>query len=86
MLTVTVYTRDQCHLCEALDAELTAYSQCSPIPFDIERIDIDAEPTLARRYGHKVPVVAIGTAQVCHFFLDEPALAAALHNRAGGGQ
>ena len=82
MLELTVYYREDCHLCDALEHELARFRQTSEIPFSVQRIDVDGAPDLARRYGHKVPVVTLGSAQVCHFFLDEDALRAELHNQA----
>jgi hypothetical protein len=80
-IEVTVYTRDQCHLCEALRDEIEAFRQRCPTLFEITWIDIDSSDSLVRRYGHKVPVVAIGSTQICHFFFDQPALQAELNNR-----
>ncbi len=56
-LTFTVYTRVQCCCChKALDL-LMDYQR--GYRFQIEEVDIDADPELAARYGHEVPVVAV---------------------------
>jgi thioredoxin reductase (NADPH) len=41
----------------------------------VELVDIDSDPELAARYGHKVPVLVGGDEEICHYFLDEPQLA-----------
>jgi glutaredoxin len=54
---VTLYTRAGCHLCEAAAAVLEAERGRSR--FALEVVDVDADPELERRYGVRVPVVAI---------------------------
>jgi glutaredoxin len=57
-LEVTVYTREQCCCChKALDL-LREYQPAHR--FTIETVDVDTDPTLIARYGHEVPVVAVG--------------------------
>ena len=41
------------------------------VAFDIEVVDVDADPALARRYDEWVPVLEIGGEELCHYFLDE---------------
>lgn len=56
-LNFTVYTRPECTCChKALDL-LTHYQRT--YRFQIETIDIDADPDLVARYGQAVPVVAV---------------------------
>jgi len=45
------------------------------VPFELEIIDIDADPELERRYGEKVPVLVHGGDEICHFHLDRAAVA-----------
>jgi glutaredoxin len=54
---VTLYTRRGCHLCA--DAEAVLREVRARVAFELETVDIDADPELARRYGVRVPVVAI---------------------------
>lgn len=69
---VTVFGREDCHLCEQLRAELEPLRRA--YGFEVLWVDVDGDAALARRYGHKVPVVSVGRTQVCHFFLDAQAL------------
>ena len=56
-MTVTLYTRAGCHLCE--EAERVLRREQTATPFQLELVDIDRDPELARRYGVRVPVVAV---------------------------
>jgi glutaredoxin len=54
---VTLYTRAGCHLCE--EAERVLRDEQAVTPFHLELVDIDRDPELVRRYGVRVPVVAV---------------------------
>jgi glutaredoxin len=54
---VTLYTRLGCHLCETAEATLRAERDATG--FTLEVVDVDADPELVRRYGVRVPVVAV---------------------------
>ncbi|MCR4412518.1 MAG: glutaredoxin family protein [Thermoguttaceae bacterium] len=49
----TLYTRQGCHLCEEAHALLVRHG------FQVELVDIDANPILKERYNQCVPVVTI---------------------------
>ena len=57
MTTVTLYTRVGCHLCE--EAERVLQRERAATPFRLDLVDVDRDPELARRYGVRVPVVAV---------------------------
>jgi glutaredoxin len=57
MTTVTLYTRVGCHLCE--EAERVLRREQAAAGFGLELVDVDRDPELARRYGVRVPVVAV---------------------------
>ena len=54
---VTLYTRVGCHLCE--EAERVLREEQAAGGFALELVDIDRNPELVRRYGVRVPVVAV---------------------------
>ena len=58
MTTVTVYTRAGCHLCEEAERVVRA-EEATDGGFRLELVDIDRDPELVRRYGVRVPVVAV---------------------------
>jgi glutaredoxin len=55
--TVTLYTRAGCHLCE--EAERVLLAERAATPFRLQLVDVDDNPELRRRYGVRVPVVAV---------------------------
>ena len=57
MNRVTLYTRVGCHLCE--EAERVLRAEQAAVGFDLQLVDVDRDPELARRYGVRVPVVAL---------------------------
>lgn len=65
---LVVYTRDGCHLCDALLDELTQF--CSKKPYTFTIIEISGDALLEQRYGTKVPVVTYQGAILCYYFLD----------------
>ena len=69
---LTVYERTGCHLCDDMVATLSEWKE--ELGFEVERVDVDRSPELAARYGPRVPVLAHGSFEVCHFFLDLDAL------------
>jgi len=54
---VTLYTRAGCHLCE--EAERVLRAERAATAFRLELVDVDRDPVLQRRYGVRVPVVAV---------------------------
>src|SRR5262245_39675954 len=54
---VVMYTRQGCHLCD--DAWEVLESGRRRFRFTLQRVDVDADPALAARYGSEVPVVAV---------------------------
>lgn len=57
MTRVTLYGRPGCHLCEEARAAVAAARQRRD--FALEEVDISLDPRLERRYGERIPVVAI---------------------------
>ena len=57
MRSVTLYGKPGCHLCEEGRAVLAAAR--ARRDFALEEVDVSLDPRLARRYGERVPVVAI---------------------------
>ena len=72
MRILTVYERPGCHLCDDMVESLVEWR--SELNFEIERVDVDRSSELADRYGSRVPVLAHGCVEICHFFLDLHAL------------
>lgn len=82
-VTLTLYYRDGCHLCESMAQALRGLQ--SQWSFDLQLRDIDRDAALRARYDEWVPVLCRGELEICHYFLDEPALRGALTDSPGGG-
>ena len=69
MVHWTVLSRPDCSLCEQLLVELAEVLS----PADAARvsvIDVDQDPALARKYGHRIPVLLADGEFVCDYRLD----------------
>ncbi|GAB3466261.1 glutaredoxin family protein [Massilia terrae] len=79
----TLYSRSWCHLCEDM---LAALQQLAPpgAPFEVDVIDVDADPALVARFDELVPVLygRLEEPELCHYFLDEAAVRAYLDRTA----
>ncbi|MES2237430.1 MAG: glutaredoxin family protein [Pseudomonadota bacterium] len=64
--------RSYCHLCDDMLVALNALrDETGVINFDIDVIDIDADPALVAEYDELVPVLLDPEGQMlCHYFLD----------------
>jgi len=58
MITVTLYTKAGCHLCEEVEKDLQALQETNPHKLAI--IDIDSDPALQSAYALDIPVVEVG--------------------------
>jgi glutaredoxin len=65
---LTVYSRDECPLCEELLAQLAPWAAARGAALTV--VDVDSDPVLARRYGLKVPLVDLSGETVCFGHLD----------------
>ena len=58
MLTVTLYMREECHLCEQAKEDLDSLQE--QYPHRLVEVDIDSDPALQRAYLVEIPVVEVG--------------------------
>jgi hypothetical protein len=65
--TLTLYGRPECHLCEALLADLVPLLRADDI---VESVDVDSSVALTRRYGLRIPVLAAGDIELSGYPLD----------------
>jgi glutaredoxin len=75
-LIVTLYTREDCGLCEETEHLLSRARKL--IHFDLERVYIDNDKELRELYGDRVPVVTVDGKEVASAPVDEASLMAAL--------
>jgi glutaredoxin len=57
LASVILYTRRDCHLCDAAKGVLDAVR--GRAAFNLEVVDVDGDPELRTRFGHDVPVVFV---------------------------
>lgn len=76
MIELTLYGRPGCHLCDEMKAGLPAL--LAGQAFRLTEVEVGWQGELAERYGRLLPVLEYAGAEVCHFFLDEDRLRAAL--------
>src|SRR4030042_2179766 len=69
MLTVILYTRTDCSLCEKTKEELMKLQQS--IPHQLIEIDVDKDITLQQVYGTEIPVIEIGPYKIKPPFTDQ---------------
>ncbi len=58
MLTVTLYTRKNCHLCDQVKADLESLKDQHP--HRLVEVDIESDPVLQAKFFDIIPVVEIG--------------------------
>ena len=57
MLTLTLYSRADCCLCEEMKVVLAQVQE--DLPFTLEQIDISTDPELESRFGQEIPVLFV---------------------------
>jgi len=58
LLTVTLYTREDCPMCDEVRAELAALQE--KFPHRLVTVDIDSDASLKEKFGEVIPVVEVG--------------------------
>ena len=71
-VTLTLYTRKDCHLCEDMHRQLQELQH--DYGFEIDLRDVNAKPDWMSAYSDKVPLLLAGSDEICRYFLDLEAL------------
>ena len=66
--TLTLYSRNYCHLCDEMIAALLVLQDIAA--FNLEVVDVDADPELEQRLGERVPVLMAGGEELCTLRLE----------------
>jgi glutathione S-transferase len=69
MVQWTVLSRPDCSLCEQLLTELAELLGPADAA-QVSVVDIDQDPALVRKYGHRIPVLLADGEFVCDYRLD----------------
>ena len=72
----TLYSRSYCHLCADMLAALQAFMARQGLPYTVDVVDVDADPSLVARFDELVPVLfaMLDQPELCHYFLNEDAV------------
>ena len=73
-MSLILYTRHGCHLCEDFEQELQRQQQL--LDFEVQTRNVDANPDWVMRYNDKVPLLLAQDqdTEICRYFLDPQAL------------
>ena len=72
MITVTLYGKPGCHLCEEAREAIQAVR--AERPFELREVDVSLDPGLHSRYGERIPVVELGGDELFEYHVDPAAL------------
>ena len=72
MTRVTLFGKPGCHLCD--DARRELLELRTQLRFELEEVDVSLDPRLHRRYGERIPVVAVDGEEAFEHFVDEAEL------------
>ena len=72
MPAVTLYGKPGCHLCE--EARAAVERVRAERPFELEEVDISLDPVLYRRYGERIPVLALEGEELFDYVVYEAVL------------
>ena len=73
-VSVTVYTRENCHLCaEAVDT-IERVADEEGVAVDMDLVDVDTDAKLREEYGERVPYVLLDGSPAFKYRVDEARL------------
>jgi thiol-disulfide isomerase/thioredoxin len=75
-----LYSREYCHLCHDMLAALEDLR--GEFGFQVEVIDIDADPALDEKFNDLVPVLEADGRELCRYFIDTAKVREYLSGRA----
>lgn len=76
MPRLTLYSRVYCHLCHEMADVVEGVR--AETPFDLEVLDVDADPVLEARFNELVPVLMHGELELARYRLEPDKLRAYL--------
>lgn len=82
MISLTLYSRPGCHLCDEMKAVVARVA--GAIPLSLQEIDISTDPTLEARYGLEIPVLLVDGKKAAKHRVTEAELTRILRGRWGG--
>lgn len=81
MITLTLYSRPDCHLCDVMAGQLEPLLRGRA---ELRVVDISGDRALKRRYGLRIPVLARADEELCQYRLDRERVERYLKTASGG--
>jgi glutaredoxin len=81
VISLTIYSRPGCHLCDEMKAVVNRVAES--IPLQLEEIDISTSRELEERYGLEIPVLMVEGKKAAKYRVGEEELRRVLAGRAG---
>jgi len=81
-LTLTLYSKPGCHLCDDMKVVVKRVIQSARPPVQLEEIDITTDPDLEARYGMEIPVLLVDGKKAAKYRITEDELRSILASRA----
>jgi hypothetical protein len=72
MISLTVYSRPGCHLCDEMMATIERVAHGTALTVDV--IDISTDPALEARYGLEIPVLLVNGKKAAKYRVSETGL------------
>ena len=70
-VSVTVYTREDCHLCEEAIDTIERVADEADVDVAMELVDVDTDEQLREEYGERVPYVLLDGSPAFKYRVDE---------------
>ena len=81
MITLTLYSRPDCHLCDVMAGQLEPLLRGRAA---LRVVDISGDLGLKRRFGLRIPVLAGADEELCQYRLDRERVERYLETASGG--
>lgn len=70
-VSVTVYTRENCHLCEEAVDTIERVADEESVTVDMDLVDVDTDEELREEYGERVPYILLDGSPAFKYRVDE---------------
>lgn len=70
-ISVTVYTRADCHLCEEAIETIERVADDEAVAVELDLVDVDEDPELRAEYGERVPYILVDDSPAFKYHVDE---------------
>jgi glutaredoxin len=86
VITLTIYSKPGCHLCDDMKAIVDRVVRSSRQAVTVEEIDISRDRALEERYGLEIPVLMLDGRKIAKYRVSEADLTRAIVRAGGAGR